>query len=434
MEGGLLNLRRAILHVDGDSFFAGCEVARDPSLRGKAVIVGKERGMATALTYEAKALGLKRGMLVSEILKRCPDAVVLPSDYETYSLYSKRMYDIVRRYALVVEEYSIDECFADLTGAEFRLKTSYETLARSIKSDLDGELGTTFSVGLAPTKVLAKVASKWHKPSGLTVITESLSTSYLKDTPVGGLWGIGPRTESLLVSCGVRTAYDLYSKPFWWVRSRLSKPYQEIWMELHSRLVYEVVEGSRSVYKSVSKTRTFTPPSMDREFVFSQLSKNIENACIKLRRHNLFGKKVFMYLKTQDFKYRGTDVVLKEFTNDPISVLETACVVFSDIFKPNIQYRGTGVVFSELEGNISHQQGLFEKTGRLEDMKKVYGEVDKLSKKYGKHTIFIGTSFQAMNSRTHRKDRDGKTQRQGSLLKGETARKRLGIPMLGDVF
>lgn len=107
---------RAILHIDGDSFFASCEIARDPSLKGKSVVTGRERGIASSMSYEAKARGVTRGMQIHMIRKICPDAIIIPSDYETYSLYSKRMFEIVRRYTPDVDEYSIDECFADLTG------------------------------------------------------------------------------------------------------------------------------------------------------------------------------------------------------------------------------------------------------------------------------------------------------------------------------
>jgi len=98
-------MRRAILHIDGDAFFVGCEVALDPSLRGKPVVTGAKRGIASALSYEAKALGVKRGMPVHEIRKLVPDVVILGSNYETYSLFSKRMFEVVRRYTPQVEEY-----------------------------------------------------------------------------------------------------------------------------------------------------------------------------------------------------------------------------------------------------------------------------------------------------------------------------------------
>src|SRR5712671_8177069 len=120
---------RAIMHIDGDESFASCEQARDPRLQNKPVITGKERGIAASMSYEAKARGVTRGMRLSEIRKRCPEAVILPSDYETYSLLSKRFFAIVRRYTSEVEEYSIDECFADLTGLRRPLRMSYIQIA-----------------------------------------------------------------------------------------------------------------------------------------------------------------------------------------------------------------------------------------------------------------------------------------------------------------
>jgi DNA polymerase IV len=137
------------------------------------------------MSYEAKARGVTRGMRLSEIKKRCPDAIILPSDYETYSLLSQRLFAIVRRYTPEVEEYSIDECFADLTGLRRPLRLSYEQMAQQMKHDLDTELGCTFSVGLAPNKVVAKIASKWQKPSGFTAIPGRDIHLFLKAIPAG---------------------------------------------------------------------------------------------------------------------------------------------------------------------------------------------------------------------------------------------------------
>ena len=157
----LQSLPRAILHIDGDAFFASCEQSRRPQLQGRPVVTGKERGIAASMSYEAKARGVRRGMRLADIRKVCPEAVILPSDYETYSLLSTRFFAIVRRYTPEVEEYSIDECFADVTGLRRPLRMSYVQIAERIKQDLDTELGFTFSVGLAPNKVVAKIASKW---------------------------------------------------------------------------------------------------------------------------------------------------------------------------------------------------------------------------------------------------------------------------------
>jgi DNA polymerase-4 len=197
---------RAILHIDGDAFFASCEQSRRPQLQGRPVVTGKERGIAASMSYEAKACGVTRGMRLSEIRKICPEAVILPSDYETYSLLSKRFFAIVRRYMPDVAEYSIDECFADLTGLRRPLWMSYLQIAERIKHDLDTELGFTFSVGLASNKVGAKIASKWEKPSGLTAIPGRELHRYLTKLPVEHVWGIGHQTTALLHKHGVQTA------------------------------------------------------------------------------------------------------------------------------------------------------------------------------------------------------------------------------------
>src|SRR5262245_26591801 len=209
---------RAVIHIDGDAFFASCEQSRDPALQGKPVITGKERGIAASMSYEAKARGVTRGMRISEVKRICPDAKILPSDYETYSLLSKRLFAIVRRVTPDVEEYSIDECFADLTGLRRPLRMSYPQMALKIKHELDTELGFTFSVGLAPNKVLAKIGSKWKKPSGFTSIAGRDIHLFLKDVPVGKVWGIGENTAALLNKQGVYSELDFARKDELWVK------------------------------------------------------------------------------------------------------------------------------------------------------------------------------------------------------------------------
>jgi nucleotidyltransferase/DNA polymerase involved in DNA repair len=204
-------------------------------------VTGKERGIAASMSYEAKAKGVTRGMRLFEIKKLCPDAVILPSDYETYSLLSQRMFAIVRRYTPDVEEYSIDECFADLTGLRRPLRMSYEDMAQQIKKDLDTELGFTFSVGLAPNKVVAKIGSKWVKPSGLTVIPGRRIHIFLQDYPVEKVWGIGAQTAALLAKRGVRTALQFARRNEVWVKKTLTKPFYQIWQELNGHYVLEGV-------------------------------------------------------------------------------------------------------------------------------------------------------------------------------------------------
>ncbi len=424
---------RAILHIDGDSFFAACEVAKNPSLRGKPVITGKERGIVSACTYEAKARGVKRGVSIPEALKACPDAIVLPSDYETYSLFSNRMYEIVRRYTPAVEEYSIDECFADLTGLRRSLRMSYETMAETIRRDLERELGMTFSIGLSATKVLSKIGSKWKKPDGFTPIPLKDARDFLQKTPAGSVWGIGPNTSAYLQKFGVRTAYDFAVRDEAWVKQTVTKPIFEIWKELNGEVAFELDVAGRETYQSISKTKTFTPPSRDPKFIASQLSKNIENACIKARRWGLASPVVFFFLKTQEFKYHGCEIKLSHATCVPEDILAAVRVQFPRVFKRGTLYRATGIALMQLQDANKTQLDLFGSVLKTEAMKSVYESVDEISAKYGKHSIFLASSFHAMTHSAHMGERGETPTRVEVLFRGETVRRRLNVPTLGEV-
>jgi len=421
---------KAILHIDGDCFFASCEVALNPKLRGLPVVTGKERGIASSMSYEAKAMGVKRGMSLPDIKKVCPNVVILASDYETYSLFSTRMFDIVRRYTPQVEEYSIDECFADLTGLQRPLRMPYETIVTKIKHDLDTELGMTFSAGLAPTKVLAKVGSKWKKPSGLTIIPGNRAHLFLNDLPLEKVWGIGPATSEYLFKHNLKTALDFARKDADWIIEHLTKPHYEIWQELRGNSVYPVDSGKKESYATISKTKTFTPPSDKFEFIFSQLSKNIENACIKARRYDLAAKKFCFFLKTQDFKYSGAEIKLASPANSPTEILSLARGHFEKIYRPRTFYRATGITLMDLGTKTNCQMDLFGKSARAEKFSAVFESVDKLSERFGKHTVFLGSSLNAIAGPKPTDGRNCAGLRAAMLFKGENKRQRLGIPML----
>lgn len=421
------------MHIDGDSFFAACEVAKNPRLRGMPVITGKERGIVSAMTYEAKRLGVKRGMQLHEVREICPDAVILPSDYETYSLFSRRMYSIVRRYTPMLEEYSIDECFADLTGLRRTLRMSYPHMAEAIKRDLERELGMTFSIGLSATKVLAKIGSRWKKPDGLTVIPLRESSGFLEGTKILQVWGIGPNTAAYLGKFGIRTASDFASKSEEWVTKTVSKPYQEIWHELNGRVRLELDTEGRETYQSISKTKTFTPPSRDERFIFSQLSKNVENACIKARRWGLASPSIFFFLKTQDFRYRGCEVSLSHPSCVPQDIVRAVQEHFPRVFRAGELYRATGVTLMRLQDADTMQLDLFGSVMRSKAVEHVFESVDAICARYGKHTIFLASSFGAMTHTAHAGERGEVPSSAQRFFPGETARRRLGVAYLGEV-
>ena len=426
--------QRAILHIDADSFFASCEQALNPALKGKPLITGKERGIASAVSIEAKKLGVKRGMSIYEIRKLCPNIIYVPSDYETYSLFSKRMFDVVRRYTSAVEEYSIDECFAELTGLRRPLHMSYEEMASTIQQELAHDLGITFSVGLAPTKVVAKVASKKRKPAGLVAVPGRDLHTFLRDVPVGDVWGIGPQTEALLRRFGVTTALEFARKDGEWVRNTLTKPHVEIWHELRGDSVLPVATGGRDDYQSISKTKTFTPPSTDRNLILAQLSKNTENACIKARRHKLAGKRLIVLLRTQEYRHAACEISLSRKTANPATLVSLINTHLDAIYKRGVLYRATGVTLADLERDDPDQLDLFGGHVVTERFRKIFDAVDILDRTYGKHSVFLGTSLPALRGTPHTGERAERPGRAHVLFRGEGQRRRVGIPMLGDVW
>ena len=421
---------QAILHVDADAFFASCEQAIHPELKGRPVITGKERGIVAAASYEAKAKGVKRGMRLFEAKQACPDAVILPSDYETYSLFSMRMFGILRRFSPDVEEYSIDEAFVDLTGLRRSFHGPYGMIAEKIQCTIERELGFTVSIGVSLSKVLAKIGSKHTKPRGLTLIPGREIHCYLENLPVEKVWGIGPNTAAFLNKHGVRTALQFSRKDETFIKRHLSKPYQEIWHELNGRSVYPVVTEAKDSYQSISKTKTFTPPSADAGFIFAQLSKNLENACIKARRYQLAATRLIVFLRTQDFRDSGIEVKLSLPSAYPVYLMGPLREACEHVYRADRLYRQTGVVLAGLVPDDGTQYTLFDDTTKIEKMARIYAAVDSLSGRYGKHTVQLGSSLPTKLQAQHEGDRGDVPLRKAEMFRGENKRQRLGLPLM----
>jgi nucleotidyltransferase/DNA polymerase involved in DNA repair len=431
MNDTIFNLHswpQAIVHIDGDAFFTSCEEAIHPELKGKPIITGGERGIVACASYPAKKIGIKRGVPLHEAKRICPGLIVLPSDYETYSLFSRRMFSIMRRFTDQVEEYSIDEAFADITGMRRALHSSYETIAANMKKEIDRELGITVTVGMSLTKVLAKVASKHQKPNGMTIIPGRAIASYLRDLPVDKIWGIGPATTNYLNKMGIKTALEFARMSEETVKKRFTKPGVEIWRELRGESVYPVSTEEKSVYASISKMKTFAPPTKDPVYLFAHLLRNLESACIKARRYKLAPKKIVPILKRQDFESAACEIKLTRPTSQPLDLSDLLHNAFLSLFRENELYRATGIILLELVPDTNRQYTLFEDPVRAEKIKDLYEAIDKISGRYGKHTLHLGGSH-AIETKGHGK-RGTPTVREATRLFGETKRQHLSLPIL----
>lgn len=393
-------MNRAILHIDGDSFFASCEVALNPKLKGKPVVTGHERGIATAMSKEAKALGISRGMPVFMIKKLYPTALIVESHYHIYGMFAQRMYDIVRRYTDIVEEYSIDECFADITHLE-KPGTTYKSIAESIRKDLRKELGMTFSIGLGETKVLAKVASKWEKPDGLTIIDKNNIETILQKLQIGSVWGIGPSSTIELNRHNIRTAHDFVSMPMSYIASNFSRPILETWHELRGTQVHQLhsSDDSTNDQKSVQSTKSFGKASRDKKFLLSELSRNVERASAHARQLSLTSKHIYIFLKTKEFRYKRIDVQLAQATSSPTLIMNEVLKVFDTIYDEETLYRATGVTLANLVPEGLIQENLFDEGKTKSVWENIFEITDSLDRRYGSRTMALASSLSAMRVR-----------------------------------
>jgi DNA polymerase IV len=423
------SLPHAILHIDADAFFASCEQALHPEYKGKPVVTGKERGIVSAASYEAKAKGISRGVPLRDVKKICPEAIIVASDYETYGLFSKRLFAIMKRFSNIVEEYGIDEGFIDITGLRKPLGMSYQDIARTMKATIEQELGITVSVGLAATKSLAKIASKMNKPSGFTYIPNRKAAEMLSVMPIDNVWGVGPNTAAYMRQMGIETVSAFMNMPWEIVQQNFTKPHQQIWHELNGFKVYKVIKEEKQRYMSISKTRTFTPASKKKNIVLGQLLKNLENACIKARRHGLLARKMTVFLKTQDFGVQALDVCLTRASAYPNDMTPLVKDIFAQLFEKGVMYRATGVVLADLQEDMCVQADMFESPVALMKMQRVYEAVDKVAKQFGKHALHLAGALPAHASQ-HSGSRGNIAYRKRHLLPGETKRRRLAVPVL----
>jgi len=283
-------------------------------------------------------------------------------------------------------------------------------------------------VGLSLTKVLAKIASKWRKPAGLTVIKGREIARYLNDIPVGKVWGVGPATTSYLNKLGVRTALDFARWPEGEVKKRLTKPGREVWQELRGESVLPVSPGEKTVYASISKTKTFAPPTSDGTYLYAHLLRNLESACIKARRYKLAAREIVAYLRLQNFSGAAAEMRLDRPSNCPLEMADLLRDLFQSLFQRDRLYRATGVVLLNLVPDTNVQYSLFEDPLHAEKVHDAYAAMDVLSGRYGKHVVHLGGSHLI---EVRGKGRRGEpTARERTILPGETKRRHLGLPLI----
>ncbi len=302
----------SILHVDMDAFYAAVEVRADPSLAGRAVIVGGsgDRGVVASCSYEARAYGIHSAMPSTKARRLCPEAVFLPGRYHLYEECSRQLHEVLQRFTPLVEAVSLDEAFLDVGGARRLLGTGVE-IAWTIRRRIHEELGLGSSVGVAASKLVAKLASKAAKPKaslggtvpgpGVTVVEPGAELAFLHPLPVGALWGVGPATRQRLDRFGVATVGDLAGVP---VESLVAAVGHALGRHLHD-LAWardtRAVEPER-VAKSVGHEETYRRDHHDHEPLRREVVRLADAVATRLREAGRAGTTVVLKVRFADFR------------------------------------------------------------------------------------------------------------------------------------
>jgi DNA polymerase-4 len=377
--------QRFILHVDMDAFFASVEQLDDPSLRGRPVLVGHKgpRGVVAAASYEARKFGCHSAQPMSVALRNCPHAVVVPGHFERYRAMSRRVFEIFERFTPLVEPVSIDEAYLDVSGS-IALHGPAEEIAKTIKRLIRAETGLTASVGVAPNKFLAKLASDMNKPDGLAVIGPADVERILPPMAVGRLWGIGKKTEAGLAAVGIKTVGDLRRMPPEWMASRFGSSAE--YVANLARGIDERIVVADSEAKSIGHEQTFETNLGNPQAVREVLLEQVEQVAARVRRHGLVARRVSLKIRFGDFQTISRSRTLAEATDRTEVLLEAAGEVFdawaARTFSP---VRLIGMSCGEL-GKPAAQLALFsdEKDDRAG---KVDRAVDAINAKFGKRAI-----------------------------------------------
>ena len=421
LVGPMAEAELTILHVDMDAFYASVEIRDDPGLAGKPVAVGgpaKGRGVIAAASYEARRYGVRSAMPTSQALRLCPQLVLIAPDFERYTAESRRIMEIFRSYTPLVEPLSLDEAFLDVSGCQHLFGDAI-AIGRAIKRDILRQTGLVASVGVAPSKFLAKLASDLDKPDGFRVIRPDEVRAVLDPLPVSKIFGVGPRTAKRLEALGVHTVADLASLRREDVLARFGSSGAWIHDLAHGIDPRRVVP--RREEKSLSIERTFEVDLAEREELRLKLLEFSEELAWRLRAAGLRGRTVALKARFWNFKTVTRTRTLELATNLGPRLYSVSRELFERV--PHVPLRLLGLSVSGLEDvRVPIQGTLFGAPRRAapaagngrrvevepadERREKVAAGLDELRRKYGRGAV-VPASLLGRERTTARDGSDG---------------------------
>lgn len=380
---------RYIIHIDMDAFFAAIEQRDNPELKGRPVVIGadpkdgKGRGVVSTCSYEAREFGIHSAMPISIAYRKCPQAVFLPVDSEKYSQASDQINEIFHDFTPDVETISIDEAFLDISGS-FHLFKSPKNTGLLLKKRIKEKLGLTASIGIAPTKMVAKIASDIDKPDGLVEITKDGLLDFLWPLDIDKIWGLGKKSKQILNNLGVITIGDLAKKTQGEVEALLGKNGEHFWALANGIDEREVEVFDQA--KSISNEYTFFEDTEDKRKIESVLAGLCEKVSTRLRDDELKGKTVTLKIRLEGFLTFTRAKTLDKPTNFMETIHETIKELLNKFNRQGKKVRLLGVKVANF--NLTEVQATFFDQDKDKKKEKMHQAIDKIKHKFGQEAIF----------------------------------------------
>jgi nucleotidyltransferase/DNA polymerase involved in DNA repair len=381
---------RLIVHLDMDAFFASIEQRDDPRLRGKPVIVGadpkKGRGVVSTCSYEARGYGVRSAMPIAQAFALCPQGVYLPVDMEKYCLVSQRIFDILDEFSPQVEPVSIDEAFLDISST-YRLFSSAHNACLMLKSRIKEATALTASIGLAPTRMAAKIASDLGKPDGLVEVSQDRLLDFLRPLDAGKIWGLGEKSRQKLAGMGINTIGELAQTRPDELAALFGKNGVYFWRLANGRDESEVQAASQA--KSVSNETTFEKDTWDEQLITGELARLSAQVSRRLRKSSLKCRTLTLKLRLCGFLTYTRSATLNQATNRTDTIFGQIKRLYQQ-FKKDRKVRLVGVKAANLCAADAGEELFLDPAGMKKEA--VDKAIDRIKDRFGEEGIYLAVS------------------------------------------
>ncbi|WP_247944681.1 DNA polymerase IV [Streptococcus oralis] len=340
------DLSRKIIHIDMDAFFAAVEIRDNPKLKGKPVIIGNDprqtggRGVVSTCSYEARAFGIHSAMSSKEAYERCPQAVFISGNYEKYKAVGLQIRAIFKRYTDLIEPMSIDEAYLDVTENKLGIKSAVK-IARLIQQDIWQELHLTASAGVSYNKFLAKMASDYQKPHGLTVILPDQAQEFLKQMDIAKFHGVGKKTVERLHEMGIYNGADLLKVSEITLIDRFGRLGFDLYRK--ARGIHNSPVKSDRIRKSIGKEKTYGKILQVEEDIKKELTLLSEKVALNLSKQDKTGKIIILKIRYADFSTLTRRKSLSQATQDASQIAQTAIQLYEELAEKEKGIRLLGI-------------------------------------------------------------------------------------------